>query len=262
MPLSADEKISLRHLREYLGGFDRYIIGEQELPKELSDFALRRFPAEYFTDRYGYNRLLLSAEFYRAFARYEYVLVYQLDCLVFGSNLEEWCEKEWDYVGAPWLKNPDCPDEGFSAVGNGGLSLRRVDSALRVLRSRKLAMDPRVRGEQEGKSRVIFERLSSRSVLTRSMRGAKTLLHRTGYHNNARWLAQHFADLQDHEDTFWAFEAPRFASFRIPEPQEALAFAFEVAPRYCLKANSGLWPWGCHAWAKHDREFWEPMLLK
>jgi Protein of unknown function (DUF5672) len=67
-------------------GFDRYVIGLQALPKELSGswcgrrrgsyFMLVRFPARYFTDRFGDNRLLLTKEFYRAFEAYEYILIY------------------------------------------------------------------------------------------------------------------------------------------------------------------------------------------
>ena len=42
----------------------------------------------------------MKEKFYRAFADYEYILIYQLDCLVFASSLEEWCGKGWDYVGS------------------------------------------------------------------------------------------------------------------------------------------------------------------
>jgi hypothetical protein len=262
-PLSADEAVSMRHLREYLGGFDRYIIGPQKLPKEFSDFALRRFPARYFTNRYGYNRLLMTKEFYRAFAAYDYILIYQLDCLVFTSNLEEWCRKGWDYVGAPWLINADDPTQGFSGVGNGGLSLRRVKRALAVLSSKHLVADPKVRGGEAGRSRFISERLDSASWLKRAIGWGKTLLHSYGYHNNVRWLGQKLADIEFHEDYFWALKAPRFVSeFRIPAPCEALGFSFEKAPRYCFDKNSGRLPFGCHAWTTYDREFWEPFLLK
>ena len=264
LPLSAEEEISMRHLRRYLGEFDRYIIGPQKLPRELSDFALRRFPVHYFTDRYGYNRLLLTEKFYRAFADYEYILIYQLDCLVFSSNLEEWCRKGWDYVGAPWFKDEHDPTQGFLSVGNGGLSLRRVESALRVLNSKQLIEDPKELGRKTGRrSRFLYEGLESAPGLKRMVGVAKTLLHRYGYHNNVRWRVRELAESKHHEDYFWAFEAAKMVTnFRIPEPREALDFSFEVAPRYCFNVNGGRLPFGCHAWSKHDREFWEPYLLK
>jgi hypothetical protein len=262
-PLSADEAVSMRHLREYLGGFDRYIIGPQKLPKEFSDFVLRRFPARYFKDVYSYNRLLLMEEFYRAFGDYEYILIYQLDCLVFASNLEDWCRKGWDYVGAPWLKETEDPPKGFSSVGNGGLSLRRVRSALAVLNSSQLVEDPQALGRQAGRARFLYDRLKWTPALQRMFVKAKTLLHRRGYHNRARRLVRELADTKYHEDYFWAFQASQFLrGFRIPEPPEALGFAFEMAPRYCFEVNSGRLPFGCHAWSKYDREFWEPFLLK
>ncbi len=182
LPLSAEEEISMRHLRKHLGSFDRYVIGLQELPKGLSDFTLLRFPARYFIDRFGYNRLLLTEEFYRAFSEYEYILIYQLDCLVFASNLEEWCRRGWDYVGAPWLTDTGDPAKGFSTVGNGGLSLRRVQRAIEVLTSKQFLKDPEVRGLDTGpRSRIIYERLEATPLLKRMLVAGKTFLHRRGY---------------------------------------------------------------------------------
>ena len=264
LPLSVDEEISLRHLRTHLGRFDRYAIGLQHLPEELSDFQLKRFPSSYFTGRYAYNRLLLKEEFYRAFAEHEYILIYQLDCLVFTSNLEEWCRKGWDYVGAPWLNNPDNPAEGFLTVGNGGLSLRRVTSALAVLNSKQLLEDPKERGRKTGRrSKLLYERLDFAPKLKRTIVATKTFLHRYGYHNKVGWHVRELAKTKSNEDLFWSFDAPKImAAFRIPSPEEALEFSFELAPRYCFTLNSGRLPFGCHAWAKYDPEFWEPFLLK
>ena len=264
LPLSVDEEISLRHLRTYLGRFDRYVVGLQNLPEELSDFQLKPFPPRYFTGRYAYNRLLLKEEFYRAFAEHEYILIYQLDSLVFTSNLEEWCRKGWDYVGAPWLKNLDDPTQGFSGVGNGGLSLRRVTSALAVLTSKQLLEDPKERGRRTGRrSKLLYEHLDSAPQLKRKIVAAKTFLHRCGYHNNVSWHVRQLAKTKSNEDLFWGFDALKvMANFCIPVPQEALKFSFEVAPRYCFKLNSGQLPFGCHAWSKYDREFWKPFLLK
>jgi uncharacterized protein DUF5672 len=261
-PLTAEEEISIRHLRKHLGGFDRYMIGPRSLPKEFSDFKLKRFPEKYSTGVFEYNRLLLTEKFYRAFAAYEYILIYQLDCLVFAGNLEEWCRKGWDYVGAPWLRNLDKPEEGFLAVGNGGFSLRRVRSALAVFRSKRPVEDPEMRGADPGKLRFVYERLGAGSTLAQFIRRTKTWLHRRGYKNSVSRRAQHLAHHNYHEDYFWAYEAARYVDhFRIPTPREALDFSFETAPRYCLVANSGRMPFGCHAWTKYDRAFWEQFLL-
>jgi len=42
----------------------------------------------------------------------------------------------------------------------------------------------------------------------------------------------------------------------------AVSFSFEVGPRYCFEKNNKMLPFSCHAWAKYDRKFWEPYLLK
>jgi hypothetical protein len=34
-----------------------------------------------------------------------------------------------------------------------------------------------------------------------------------------------------------------------------------VAPRLCFELNGRKLPFGCHAWQRYDRGFWEPYLL-
>jgi hypothetical protein len=59
------------------------------------------------------------------------------------------------------------------------------------------------------------------------------------------------------EDGFWAFWVPSYwPLFRIPPTGEALRFSFELAPAKCFGLSNGRLPFGCHAWEKHDRQFW------
>ena len=256
-PLMEEERISLRHLRKHLGRFDRYVIGPDALPDELPDFRLRRFSHDYFTSPNGYNRLLMTREFYRAFAAYEYILIYQFDCLVFSGDLEPWCRKNWDYVGAPWFRGwKNDPTGGFWKVGNGGLSLRNVAGSLAVLDSRRPFHDPEARGKE---TRFFKSSPRLRALVCR----VKTKFHQHGYKNSVRWRIGELCEHPEcHEDMFWSLDARVFRpEFRIPEPREALPFSFEMAPRYCFKENSERLPFGCHAWARYDRAFWEPYLL-
>jgi hypothetical protein len=212
-PLGEEERISLRHLEAHLGGYDRFAFSAGAA---LPGFGLKRFPRRFFRNPFAYSRLLLSKRFYEAFAAYDYVLVYQLDCLVFRDELREWCARGLDYVGAPWLPGPAAPFVTEPAVGNGGFSLRRVQAFLGVL-----ARLPR--------------------------------LH---------WLR---ADERQrkHEDLFWSFGAPALdPGFRVASVEEALRFAFEVEPRRAFELAGGRLPFGCHAWARYDRAFWEPHLLR
>ena len=215
-PLGEDELISLRHLERHLGRYDRFAVGD-----ELPGLGRKRFPRRYFRNPVAYSRLLLSARFYEAFAQYDYVLVHQLDAVVFRDELADWCERGLDYVGAPWFPGPEMPLVTEPSVGNGGLSLRRVAAFREVL-------------ERAG------ERYARRWVKGRS---------------DSRFEA--------HEDLFWSFDAQRFVpEFRIATVEEALGFAFEVAPRRAFELAGGKLPFGAHAWARYDREFWEPHLLR
>ena len=256
LPLKSEERISIHHLRTYLGDFDRYVIGLENLPPDLGDFKLQRFHPHYFGSIRDYSRLLLSSHFYRAFDRYEYILVYQPDCLVFSSDLDRWCRSGWDYVGAPWLNDLNDPSAGFSAVGNGGLSLRKVAAAIAVLESWAWRVyDAKTRASQ-------VQRFNGNERIKRIADPILQILFRAGYRNNHRWLMKEFARHGWNEDAFWGhFAQKRLDNFRIPSPREALEFSFEIAPRYCFEQNSRRLPFGCHAWARYDRAFWEPYLL-
>jgi hypothetical protein len=258
LPLTAHEELSLKHLRHYLGEFDRYIIAPEGLTVTWPDFRVKYFDETFFVDVSGYSKLLLAKRFYRAFADYEYILIYQLDCLVFSSDLAHWCAKGWDYAGAPWFRDhKNDPSDGFWAVGNGGLSLRNVSSALSVLESKSLYDDPVERGRTT-------HRFPTSPRLRALACKAKTFLHRLGYRNTIHWYLKELTKRPDvREDRFWALDAKRFLpQFRIPSPEEAVAFSFECAPRYCFKANAERLPFGCHAWERWDRTFWEPHLLR
>ena len=258
LPLTAEEEISLKHLRFHLGKFDKYIIAPQKMSVSFPEFRSKYFKDVFFADISGYTKLLLAKQFYQAFADYEYILIYQPDCLVFSDDLEYWCDKGWDYVGAPWFRNHENDSTGgLWAVGNGGLSLRNVSSALAVLRS-KMLYDT---SAERGRSTRYFP--ASPRLRTIACK-IKPYVLRLGYRNTLNWYLKQFTNgSNSQEDRFWAFDARRFApEFRIPDPHEAVGFSFECAPRYCHKANSERLPFGCHAWAKWDREFWEPHLLK
>jgi len=100
-----------------------------------------RFDPGFFRSTLTYSRLMLSADFYRAFASYEFILVHQLDVFVFRDELADWCARGYDYVGAPWIdvewlaeaKHTWPRETRDNVVGNGGFSLRQVAPALKLL---------------------------------------------------------------------------------------------------------------------------------
>ncbi|MES2885059.1 MAG: DUF5672 family protein [Pseudomonadota bacterium] len=210
----------------------------------IPEATVQPFAAHYFAGVAGYNRLMLAPEFYAAFADHDYLLIHQLDALVFRDELLDWCDKGYDYIGAPWAKYwsfwpavlrwPVKAWRGAlarrmtlsdtskwlrhrvaSQVGNGGLSLRRVQTFLDVLAEPSPLLD---RYRELG-----------------------------GDHYN--------------EDVFWSLAARHQGRpLKIPHFDEALRFAIEHFPARSMQRIGGL-PFGCHAWDLFLDE-WQPVFAR
>lgn len=214
--LTEDELLSLKQLNIHLKHYDKYFVIPDNVNtdgKKQDDFHFIKFPKEYFVSTKSYNKLLLKNIFYKSFIKYKYILIYQLDVMVFSDQLTKWCNANYDYIGAPSF---------FSLTGilthkvgypgyllNGGLSLRKIDTFIKVL-------------EIAGKKALEYSK---------------------------------------NEDGFWSFEAPKYIkNYKLPEFRTALSFAFEKYPKLCFRINNNKLPFGCHAWAKYDQNFWLPFL--
>jgi hypothetical protein len=257
--MTPDEEISFRHLQHFLGPYPKYLLTPRSLRLDYSGFSVRQFKDDFFKDVATYSELLLSRRFYESFRDYQYVLIYQLDALVFSDQLSEWCAKGYDYIGAPWIESPATHFTETPRVGNGGFSLRRVEGFLKVLNSKRYYEDP-----AEYWARFCLGSPKRKQLLNLPRKYLKRL---TAF-NGAQWEAAHwtkegFARLGPNEDLFWSMRAPEYCpNFQIAAVEDALRFAFEVEPRRCFEMNNHKVPFGCHGWAKYDRDFWEPFLLK
>lgn len=102
----------------------------------------------------GYNEMMMSADFYNRFAHYDYLLICHVDAWVFRNELVEWMSKGYDHVAAPWPKRTPYRHfplkqiralrlwlkprmkiirwQRFGHIGNGGFSLRKVESFRRA----------------------------------------------------------------------------------------------------------------------------------
>ena len=132
-----DEKHSLLQVCNVLGRGNKYDItivcpqgmDTSEYEKIYSEVKVKEFNENNFKSIRDYCLMMTSTDFYRNFDDYEYMLVYQLDCWIFNDNLEYWCNKGYDYIGAPFFV------EKFvklgKMVGNGGFSLRKIDSMIK-----------------------------------------------------------------------------------------------------------------------------------
>jgi hypothetical protein len=250
--LSEDEQTSLRHLVHHLGHHDKFAVAPEGLKAIPRGFAVKRFGRRFFGSAEAHCRLMLSEEFYTAFTEYEYILLYHLDALALSDRLAEWCEADYDYIGAPWLRCPDSPWVDRPRVGNGGFSLRRVEAFLRVLR----------RGRASEPFAGYWERqVRQRPRAAWALPVARTMKYLTSAQAHARRWPE--CNARGNEDYFWSDEARRFdPAFRVAPFETGLAFSFEAAPRLCLDLNGGQLPFGCHAWPRYDRNFWEPYLLR
>lgn len=247
--LTKDESISLRQCINVLGEHDIFIIKPRGLHltfagEIFSNFLNRfiEFDAEYFENIFGYNRLMLSEMFYQAFKNYDYLLIHQLDAFVFSDQLLAWCDKNYDYIGAPWIPehhslwnflkyhakafykmqrykaHPEIPINASKVMyyksGNGGLSLRKISSMQSCLKEMSKEVDTYIKG------------------------------------NNGSY----------HEDIFWSLEVNRFGKrLKIPVFKEALKFGFETNPFAAYELNNRKLPFGCHAWDK-NKNFWLPIF--
>jgi hypothetical protein len=253
-----EEELSLRHLCHYLAPYDKYFVAPAGSPVRRDGFTTRHFPRKFFGSGPAHGNLLLWRPFYASFRSYTYIFLYHLDSLVFSDDLLSWCRAGYDYIGPPWMPCADTPWVVEPRVGNGGCTLYRVASICQVLETRH---------RREPRTRLVdlvarnFERLEP-------LYGVLARAQRRHPHRFIDRVLQHRARTRDPlahgtcTDQFWSLQAHQYMpSFRVAPIDAALSFAFEAGPRECFERNGGRVPFGCHAWARYDRAFWEPFLL-
>ena len=199
-----------------------------------------RFGIKYFDGIRAYNRLVLSEDFYRRFEEYRYILIYQTDAFVFRDELDLWCGKGYDYIGAPWLplnrkyenplrkmwlktyrhlyrgKNAAHHKFHLYEVGNGGFSLRKVKKFIDITHKYREQIDRQLADDAE-------------------------------FYPEDLWLL---------------LELKGKDRLRKPSYREAAQFAAECRPEWAMRINHGRLPFGCHAWYHRlYADFWEKIIL-
>lgn len=193
---------------------------------------VKRFDDHFFSGIAGYNRLMLSTGFYKAFLAYKFILIHQLDAYVFRDELRYWCGRGFGFIGAPHVPHRNEEGEmqflkGFSRllalgnrifrtkwkithVGNGGLSLRKTAACYRLLR-----------------------------LLPSKVKAWGT--------NNEDGFFKYWGNLL----RVW---------FRLPDEDTALHFSVEQFPKEALKKMNKELPFGCHAFGKYDPAAWSAYI--
>ncbi len=249
--LLPEEEISVRHLRHYLAAYDTYLLAPRSIDVSVEGFEVVRFADRYFGSARAHAALMLSRRFYETFRSYEFLLTYHLDAIALSDQLEAWCDRGWDFIGAP---NHGTADH-LSVPCNGGFALRRVEAFLDVLTSKAYAVDP---------ERYWAEISAGRGPVQRALLWPRRYIKRLRAFNNVTREIRLMLEGPEPplDDVFMVENATKYApSFRIPPVEEALRFAFDETPRTAFEMNGRQLPFGAHAWYKQDRAFWEPYLL-
>lgn len=200
-------------------------------------YTIHRFEDSLFKGIAGYNKLMLSEVFYNSFSDYEYILLCQTDVFVFEDQLNYWCNKGYDYIGAPWIaskqtaitklllninnsfKKKKKTTEHFFKVGNGGFSLR------------KTATMQKITSEQKDKIQHALD--------------------------NPNELSHHV------EDIYFSLVAPKYTAMNFPDYKEAAGFAMDRKPDIAMKLNNCNLPFACHRFYNRKvKDFWAPIISK
>lgn len=222
-------------------------------PSDVASFA-----DNYFTDLAAYNRLLFSAEFYERFLGYRYIFIYQTDGYAFRDELDEWCAKDYDYIGAPWVpkdsytrlynrafvsfrkainKSLGKPDRSqqYYKVGNGGVSLRKTEVFHRIAKTDTTNIERYISNLDKSSmyNEDIYWSLAPKPIESLSA---------------GHSAANHSADSH-----------PMLSgnTFQLAKPdfKEALRFSFDMNPSVCYRLNNNQLPFCCHSFSKP--RFWK-----
>jgi len=248
--ISKDEQLSIKSAIMHLNAYDKVIVAPKKFINdeefltiwESYGYEVVFFDNKYFVSTESYNKFMMNKEFYKKFDEYNYMLVYQLDVLVFSDTLDYWMSKQIDYVGAPWIIE-DEDEKRFDGAGNGGLSLRNIQTFIKVLESKKLY-----------NKKYRFEKLHL-NLKFKNIFILWFLLH----YNLTRSFSSLYRKLYDgQEDRFWAYFATFFVEeFKVATIKDSLLFAFERCPEFCFEENKHLLPFGVHAWERYNPVFWK-----
>jgi hypothetical protein len=216
------ELAALAHSVDVLKGYKQFAVVPATLALDeyahvLDHCEIIRLPAQHFASVAAYSRLMLSAFFYERFSAFEYMLILQPDALVFRDELEYWCAQGFDYIGAPW------PDG-------------------QVTRPFSFRGDHRLAKLLPWFNRPISLTVGNGGLSLRKISSARDTLQRH-WLKATLWIGN--------EDMFWSLYSPR-----VPDEKQASLFALEEHAAAYYHANGDRLPFGCHAWEKHEPEFW------
>lgn len=213
------------------------------------DGTVRLVRAEYFGSPAAVNKMGTDPAFYRIYQEFDYILICHLDAWIFRDRLAYWMDKGYDFIGAP-LFLPENDKVHFLKRmapfgGNGGLSLRRVASCIRVLENFQPGLSL-LRLAQAVYFLARNRQWGGMAILFRLLRELSKDWRRTCEKYNI------------YEDVFFTIIAPLCGNrISIPSSRTAMKFACEVNYPLLQKELFGLEPpLGVHGYDKYiDSEY-------
>lgn len=184
---------------------------------KIKNGTFERFDDSFFIGLEGYNKLMLSLDFYKRFINFQYILILQLDVFVFRNAIEYWSNQGFVYIGSPMPKiiiegikhkyfldfNLTIP-EPFEPLFNGGFSLRHVNSFIEIINENNETIDQLI---------------------------------------EKKWF----------EDTvFSILFLQKKTKYKLPNTKIALKFAFETYPEKSYISTNFELPMGAHAWYRNS----------
>lgn len=237
---------------------DLEITGYKHFALNIQDATVNSiaFESHYFRNTKGYNKLMLSSYFYTQFSNYTNILICQLDAWVFEDDLDNWCKKGYDYIGAPIFENfAGNTNYKFIDALNGGFSLRNVQSSLLALQqiASLQAATPQLFKKKYHHIFNPFVKWMLYLYLTFKIKHLSL--------KNTEYLLFVARNELPNEDYVWShIFAQLLGNFKVCDTKSAIPFAFEVHPSYLYKLNNEKLPMGCHAWEKYEPEFWQQFI--
>ena len=214
------------------------------------NYKVEVFSEKYFKNNKSYNRLLLSKSFYERFLNFKYILICQTDVLILKEELNRWIKEDFDYIGAPWISKDNNNNCSLLGVGNGGFSLRKVQTHYNVLNSKQLYFD-------KAKLEALPVWFNLKTII--SLKIVNQVAKIMKIINPLSLFLWFFykTDKYVNEDVFWCGYAAFFEpSYKIASTKKALEFSFECEPEFCFKKNNEKLPFGTHKWYQYDKDFW------
>jgi hypothetical protein len=270
--LTCNELSSLKQTLKILYNYEIVLIGGHNHDLEPyqqigttygAHVTVKNFSNSFFATVSGYNRLLISTDFYKTFIHFKYMLICQLDAWVFRDELKHWCLQKFDYIGAPWNGIHNYKQKSLTGVGNGGFSLRNIKNSIKLLNDLRYT-----------NTLNFYKDLNTTNLILKFPIILYKLL------SAKKKVSEFESNFSFYEDIFWSkaaksyiaeFKSKSFIvkwlkwlfvkdSYKVAPSDIGRRFSFETYPKEMYRKNNDKLPFGCHAWEKYDPEFWKKFI--